>query len=472
MALTVLPTISFDNGLGDDSNESGSVPSSPVKAGGNDGASTDGTTTVDLSADSPDLSGVPQDGSAVLWVFASTGRQFSRISTVDDGAKTVVCENAFANTEADLAWGLGGFRVDLSANVQLLLDLLPGWTVDIIQTGTDYESTDAELLDFSVAGSQAVGFINILSSSATKPILKHNVTVSGRSIQLSVGSSYIRFQNLAIERFKADGAIALPIVYGLSGGVFQFQDVEIYASGGAAAAAGVDAFELNVNSVTLRVSIIDCHIHDVGGTGIQKTSGSERMILQIVGNRIADCGEEGIDVRTTGGAITDNIVTGCGGNGIALNSVSDGAYITGNTVDGNTGSGLFIAAVATNDGVMILNNNFTANGAYGIEFASAVTRTFVEDYNNFGSGGTANTSGAISHSIPIGDNSLNVDPQYTATGSDDYSVGANVKALGFPDADRNIGADQSGTVTFVDIGAAQREEPAGGGGGSNSIIGG
>ena len=123
----------------------------------------------------------------------------------------------------------------------------------------------------------------------------------------------------------------------------------------------------------------------------------------------------------------------------------------------------------------VINNNITGNGGYGIDDTDAPTDSasgpaaFV-DYNNFGTGSTANTSGTISEGV-MEPNSLTVDPGYADTAAADFSVDVSVKELGFPDGTQTLGAGQSGTSSYIDIGAAQRQE-AGGGGGSPRLING
>jgi hypothetical protein len=72
---------------------------------------------------------------------------------------------------------------------------------------------------------------------------------------------------------------------------------------------------------------------------------------------------------------------------------------------------------------------------------------FVMTHNNC----WTNSSGAT---LPAGisQNDPAVDPQFVNTGSGDYSIGTNLKALGWPTAE--IGG--FGTTSYVDIGAAQR----------------
>lgn len=115
--------------------------------------------------------------------------------------------------------------------------------------------------------------------------------------------------------------------------------------------------------------------------------------------------------------------------------------------------------------LLIENCNITGNGGYGVDFtgapaaaALAVSRATIRNCN-FGTGATANTSGAANNYTLDGTN-VNVDPGYANAAGNDFAVGVNVKALGHPTA--IIGGLSSGTRSYVDIGAAQRQEPAGG----------
>ena len=76
------PTISINNSTGSDTAASGAGPATAVTGAG---ASLNATSTITLSADTPDLSGVATDGSDAIWVETSSGRQYYKITAVDDG---------------------------------------------------------------------------------------------------------------------------------------------------------------------------------------------------------------------------------------------------------------------------------------------------------------------------------------------------------------------------------------------------
>src|SRR3954470_959504 len=101
-----LPTIAINSGTGSDTAASGAGPATALSG---TGAATAASTTVTLLTDNPDLSGVATDGSAVIWVGSSSGRQFAKITGVNNtaGVKTVTVSDAFANTESGKNWGIG-----------------------------------------------------------------------------------------------------------------------------------------------------------------------------------------------------------------------------------------------------------------------------------------------------------------------------------------------------------------------------
>ena len=113
--------IYFNTASGSDTAASGS---GPATAGRSSADILNATTTVDLSADTPDLSGV--SAGDLLWVQSSSGMQFSVIASVDDVADTVTVDTAVAVTETGRTWAIGGKRATLedASSRQLLQDLL------------------------------------------------------------------------------------------------------------------------------------------------------------------------------------------------------------------------------------------------------------------------------------------------------------------------------------------------------------
>jgi hypothetical protein len=133
----------------------------------------------------------------------------------------------------------------------------------------------------------------------------------------------------------------------------------------------------------------------------------------------------------------------------------------GCTIDDNDQSGLYFSSATNFVGCVILNNQFTNNGDYGIEVVTpadvADLKKLVCDFNNFFGNATA-----ARLNIAAGPNDTAVDPAYANAAGGDYRIGQATRAAGFPDTGRTIGANQSATNSFVDIGAAQRDESLGG----------
>jgi hypothetical protein len=98
----------FNSSTGSDTAASGSGPATAVTG---TGASLNATTTVDLSADTPDLSTV--SAGDILWVQTTSGQQFAVIASVDDTADTVTVDDAYSVTESSRTWAIGGKRATI-----------------------------------------------------------------------------------------------------------------------------------------------------------------------------------------------------------------------------------------------------------------------------------------------------------------------------------------------------------------------
>lgn len=110
--MAVEPFFIIVNSSGSDTAASGCGPATAVSGTG--ASITSASTTVDLSADSPDLSAVVADD--LIWVDASSGRQWGRIASVDNVTKTITLtsNNLYSVTEFGRNWGIGGKRATLS----------------------------------------------------------------------------------------------------------------------------------------------------------------------------------------------------------------------------------------------------------------------------------------------------------------------------------------------------------------------
>lgn len=201
---------------------------------------------------------------------------------------------------------------------------------------------------------------------------------------------------------------------------------------------------ININSYGAYVENV--WIHDFRGNGI--TIANADFLFNIRG-----C------------LITNNLAYGIQ---ISNNNLSYGVSSIQNcTIDGNKLDGVRIAGPNALYGVILRNCNITnhsVSGSYGL-YVSTDSATVNDalnignwDYNNF-YGNDSNY-----HNVSAGAHDLNVDPQYTNTAGNDYSVGTNLKAKGFPLIPIGSTANPSSTQGYTDIGAVQRQESGGGGG--------
>jgi hypothetical protein len=439
-----VPTILFNSSTGSDTAASGAGPTVAL-SGAN--AAVASNTTVTLSVDAPTLTGVATDGSACMWVDTSSGRQYSRITAVDNGLKTVTVATAYAVTEGTRAWGIGGKRATLNH-------------ADSRTIGTDCEA--GWILEFEDDGSLALSGAAI-SISGTLPLTvrgnslttKRLVTQSSNVISFAIGTSTgsVDFQNLAFENTNGTKTNATAISVSNNTQIrvrnCRFGHITNTLSLAIARTAQTPSFYL-----------YDCEImYCVNATA---AIGS-RTILEVQGCYIHDNVAAGIGGPDSGGQIVimNSVIENNGGDGILVRTAT-GTFIViaGNTIHGNTGDGIDASVgVGAIGRAAIFNNNITSNGGYGIRAVAAENPAFL-DFNNFGSlaSNTNNTSGSMLN-LTDGANDLAVDPNYKDAANGDFSSGVNIRNKGFPNSTRKIGGDPTvGTYGYTDIGIQRREK--------------
>jgi hypothetical protein len=167
-----------------------------------------------------------------------------------------------------------------------------------------------------------------------------------------------------------------------------------------------------------------------------------------------------------GGCTIKNTIVNQSANGNVISADGNTSQIINNTVyssTANTGAGVYCAANSAN--TIIANNyieGFSGAGGKGISIISGAVTTFVKSnryYNNTSHESFVGIAGSVS------DNSAVASSALTNPGAGDFSAGTDLKAGAYPTTFKGIATDQ-----FMDIGAAQREEPAGGGGGRRPRI--
>lgn len=412
----------------------------------------------------PDLSGVVDTGAHVLYLVTSTGVRFFKITAVDNGADTVTVTPSPAGTASGLSWAIGGVRATIAGTESKALfdrggaagDALPGWTVQM-QSG--HAETIAATFDLRTSGDVTDGPVTLRGEdgASAMPCL----TFSNNGNAFVVRANYIVFHEFEMRNSNATKTASKAFSH---------------------ATNGFSVSKLRIN-----------HQTDKFWTGVVVGNSTKSPIPTITECEIAYCASDAVTLVYTA-TIFDNFIHHNGGRGVVLpvssnhpafllnniisDNSSDGIYwnpgettrggvIVNNTVVGNSGDGLQIANTSIS-GVLIANNIFASNTGYGVSLTitavSALARNWVFVGNNFYS----NTSGPYT---PVDLGSLNestADPQFTDSANGDYSIGTNLKAKGHPEGGTRYVGKYSTTYSYIDPGAAQRQEPAGGSSGEPS----
>lgn len=434
MALTAFPTIVFNAATGSDSLASGAGPATAIT--GTCAASTN-STTVTFNGN-PDLSGVAQDGSHVLWV---NGIGFVRISTVDDAANTCVVETALTIGDGT-AFAIGGKRATLDATESRRLFAATSsptasgatgqWT---IQLESDQSLTSAITLAFTAGN----GFLQIQSDGST---LRTITQTGNASLFPATTANRFWFHRIGFRHSNATKSYAFVSSSNASTAVFS--SCVCGASDGTNCPSGLWS---RTNS-TATVTLIDSAIIQCGAQGMNLGGG---VTVHLLGCDISRNASNGV-FQPANLYASNSVIAYNGADGI--NGVVTFTRIENCTIDGNTGDGVELISNNTVNAI-IVNNQITNNGAYGVTFSGTQPHQVVCQYNNF-----YNNTTAAANGFTLDATNLTVDPGYTDRTNTvrNYAIGTATKAAGFPASTATIGAGQSGTTSYVDIGAAQRQE--------------
>ena len=448
MSLTDFPIILFNSATGSDTAASGAGPASAIT--GTTNASTN-STTITLNG-TFDLSGVLQTGAHVIWF---NGYGFVRINT-HDGVSSIVMETAMT-IAAGTTFAIGGKRatIDSTESARVLLATSSPtasggsgrWTLS-------FEDNISQSATLNVTFTAGTGEMIIQSSD---PTTRRTWTQTGNANFLTITSTKsLRFKHFdfvnthATKNYVAMNSATVDVA---------FENCLCGNNSGTNCPKGLTSR----TSGTYIVRVRNCSILRASGAGIENAA---HVIVS--GTEISRCGGVGISAIGTANSIriTDSIISHNTGDGINLGTLTglgSSIYISGNVIDGNTGDGIELSGPNLTGTVIIDNNQITNNGtsgtAYGLNFSGTASHAPVVEYNNFYGNRSAAANG-----ITLDATNLTTDPGYADRTNSvrNYAVGASMKATGFPASTATIGAGQSGTTTYVDIGASQRQESGGG----------
>lgn len=462
--------IVFNNDTGSDSLSSGSGPATAVNSTTESTTASFSGATITFSGDT-DLLGVSTGD--LLYLITTTGRKFSIIATVNDGADSLTTDASdWAGTTSGLNWAIGGKRDDpfsstsrdFFENGGATGDAQDDYEFDIEETGTNYQVDSG--LNFRGMGAETTNPVIIRCPSVTRATINLNRTGIGfiAAFRIGAGSTFIKFENFIFDHTGSSSELAY--FFEIANGPdtsFHLKNCDLDTSN-AASVEFASAIALTVNANNVHMTVEDCYFTN-WRLCVLATTGSEQYSSVTVLNCFMENGE-GTDQPYIHCSRTKLVMRGCilkdaGENGVTAvmdTSFGHGVDIQNNTIFSSVGDGIEVNAEAMAGGV-IANNICKDNGGIGINISSG-GNTGVIDGNCLHNNSVSNRAG-----YTAGDNEIEVDPEFVDSGAaNDFSLAATspCKAAGLPVPGATIGAGKSGTTSFVDIGAAQRQEPASG----------
>jgi len=201
----------------------------------------------------------------------------------------------------------------------------------------------------------------------------------------------------------------------------------------------------------------NCYIHNIGDSGVHFQAGG--FVNSCYFQNGTNDFTYGIQVISSNATIT-NCIFDLDGSSTAMfiTPFNAATFISNNTIYSSSGTGTGIDIDSSSDSVQWIANNyiegFSGVGGIGIDTGANDGLHLLNNkyYNN----ATHRVDGDI---ITDSGNGTVASSALTNPGAGDFSVGTDLKAGAYPTTFKGVATDQ-----FLDIGAAQREEPAGGGG--------
>ena len=459
------PVILVNATGGSDSAASGAGPSTALT--GTAAATNGAGTTVTLDSGT-DLSGVATDGSHVIYLVDTTAgaRNFGKITaTAGSGGATptVTVSNAFGISISGKSWAIGGVRASINSTSSRKLfennsgngDLMPGW---IIEMQSGHTETVTSRITWRRAGDTTDGPCVLRGASGgTRPV----ITFNQDDIFINVRNNHLQMQFMEIVHTGAATNARAFDMGGVTGPGVIFDDIRL-----------VTGWTRGFNNL-VGCTVQNCTIGNTTSDAMANTAQTDGT--RFINNYIYSAGAAGIVLNGVAGIqlVSGNIIANCTTQGIQDNcsraDQSGAVIIEHNDIyacGGSTISGYVRTSSANNGslGSLVLRNNyFKGCGKYGIEFlTSGITATMLKAYGTVirGNAYDSNVTGTISIAgVEVG-GVTGAGPDNASYGtSGDFSKGSAFAGKGAGDPASFIGT-LSATRSYVDIGAAQRQETA------------
>lgn len=394
-------------------------------------ADTDGTAVVDLSDDTPDLSGVSAGDTIRLADEGGNGIRSGdifEIIAVDDGADTVTVTPT-PGSNLNQAWAIGGAW----ATIQKAMSTVRAADTDYVwvKASADYtETVDVGLAMNNTSPATFEGYTSATGDGGQFTINGGATRATGITDSIITAAYYI-FKNMRVTNHTSHG-VDLSI------------DACVWKN---------CKFDNNVGSGIIADDyhrFEECDFSDNDLTGC-----NSGIACALIGCRAYRNGGSGLRCQTGimfGCVAFSNVGNGLtfGGAGLSFN-VCINCTVDGDGKDTNVG----ISLGPGFNGLNICVNNIVYDCDTGLNTVAGVQEQLISRNNLFNSNTDNYAGGAATYQ-----EEQTGAPQFTAEGSQDYTLasGSPAKGAGFDES--QLEGDSSG----IDIGARQRIEAGGGGG--------
>lgn len=432
------PTILFNSSTGDDSLSSGAGPS--VAISGIKGVTFSGQITINVSGDGIDLSSVATDGSAVIWKSNSVGRQFNQITAVNNSSKVITCASLW-NITSSGTWAIGGKRRNMdntTSKAIFINDALAGWTLQ-----TETNQTISGAFTPKTNGVSNSGMITFRGSGEFMTITQSGNANHFKSLAANQPNMW-KFENLRFNHSNATKTNAIP--FNMNTGTLFFNNCIFGDSGNKI----TNAFSRAGGNPVIQCTDCDFNYNlgspvafSLAGSIIAENCGFRQNVGDVI--TVVAAGSVYVNNCYFANNMADAIkfgATSTVNNNTVINSVF--YQNSGDCIDSSAG-------VQTNP-LIIRNNHFIANSGWALNGAAGqASFQFGVGYNNFGTGTTANKLGSAT-GYAVSGTDVFKDPNFVNAAALNFESSAVVANSGYPLFSRFIGANQSTTNAFNDIG--------------------
>ncbi len=403
-------TAYFTATTGSDNNSGSSAGA--VQASGTGAATTISVATVDLSADTPDLSSVPVGGTIRLngRNDGIRGTDTFELTVVNDGADTVDVTPVPNSSTSGVTWAIGGDLLTISRAAALT----DGNTTNI-KSGTYPETIDLAIVGTALIPNVLIGYDTVVGVGTKESVKVDGAATRASGFTTSLGAvpTFWAFENIRCTDHTSHG-------WDLNGGADNFTYKRCRADNN----GGNGFFSDNVNKFE------DCEADNntLDGIDVDNTSWIDSCLIH-------DNGVMGCDLQN--GVVKNSLVYGNGSSQICFAAGVSQAF--GNTVDGVDKTTTGIETIGGSFKDLQFSNNLLTRCATGIAVAQDGKELQIGKNNHFHDN-TADETGFKTFT-----GKTTGDPQFVNQAGGDYNLKTNSPCIG-AGADAGSGGMDSGAL--------------------------